>query len=402
MSTVPPTTGVPTTTLTTSPPTTVAPTTAIPDYDIVVDPIEIELDVRAIHHYYPPVEVNPALDNELEFDPIEITISQEGIAGNVGIDTSPIDITLGFGTNSLVIGIVIDPDPIDIVIVPVFTEYFIDKELCNWVKWSKIGELDFTIDESNIAGKRPMDWSGCVYHLGKLRDTVAVYGAGGVSLLKASGVHWGMDTIHWIGLKNKGAFCGTELVHFFIDKEGRLFKLSDKLERLDYSEFLSTLGDVVMSLDIEKNLIYITDGTTGYIYGIENGSFGQGPANITGVGVQSGSLYAVSYGAIITPKFSIKTDIYDLGSRKPKTIERVEVGTDAGEHLFMSVDYRKNYREPFRGIGWFLVNPDGRAYPKCYGVEFRFRLTSSIYEYFELDYLKIRGHIHGYSYLDTA
>jgi hypothetical protein len=247
-----------------------------------------------------------------------------------------------------------------------------------------------------------MEWPGCVYHIGKLGDKVAVYGAGGITILKASGVHWGMDTIHKIGLKNKGAFCGTEFVHFFIDKEGRLFKLSDKLEKLDYAEFLSPMGTTVMSLDIEKNLIYITDGTSGYVYGIEDGSLGQCPANITGVGVQGGSLYATSYGAIVTPKFKIRTDIYDLGTRKPKTIERVEVGTDVAEHLYISVDYRKSYRDQFRKIGWFLVNPDGRAYPKCYGVEFRFWLTSSIYEYFELDYLAVRGHIHGYSYLDTA
>ena len=162
------------------------------------------------------------------------------------------------------------------------------------------------------------------------------------------------------------------------------------------------MGTVILSLDKEQELLYITDGTYGFVYSINDKSFGSVPANITGIGTQSSVLKVVSDGTITTPSFEICTDVYDLGSRKPKTIQRVELGTSLTEFLQVSVDYRKNYKEDFKQIGWFIVNHDGRAYPKCYGVEFRFRVKSTIYEYFELDYLKVRGHIHGYSYLDTA
>jgi len=180
--------------------------------------------------------------------------------------------------------------------------------------------------------------------------------------------------------------------------------LTDKFEKLDYSEFLSTMGTIVLSLDIEKRLLYICDGTYGYIYGIDSKSFGQGPANITGFGAQSNSIYVVSYGLISTPKFEICTDIYDFGTRNAKTIREIEVGTNVSEFLYASVDYRNSYKDEFKQIGWFLVNPDGRAFPKCYGSEFRFRLKSTIYEYLELDYIKVKGHIHawlGFTYQGT-
>jgi hypothetical protein len=66
------------------------------------------------------------------------------------------------------------------------------------------------------------------------------------------------------------------------------------------------------------------------------------------------------------------------------------------EFLYASVDYRNSYQDDFKQIGWFLVNPDGRAHPKCYGSEFRFRFKSTVYEYFEIDYLKIKGHVHSW------
>ena len=409
--TAPPTTLPPTTLPPTSlPPTTLAPTTLAPTtpppLDIEAGPIEVFVTLNAYLTKWPPAAINPALDQYQDFGPIEVTLSVEGEKGWTGIVASSeeeaIDVVVTIG-GSIVVGVVIGLGPIVVTVsLPEAIEVLLDFEECNWVKWSKIGELDFTIDESNLAGKRPLGWKGCVYHIGKIRNMVAVYGANGVSLMKASGVHWGMDTIHPVGLKNKGAFCGDEDQHFFVTKLSELWMVEEKgLVRLDFSEFLISMGTVIMSLDAVRRLVYICDGTTGYVYSINDQSLGKGPVNITGLGDQDNSLYVASQGGIVIPNFEICTDIYDLGSRKPKTIRCVEVGTNVSEFLQLSVDYRTTYREDFRRIGWFTVNPDGRTYPKCYGVEFRFRLRTLLYEYLELDYLKVIGNIHGYSYLDT-
>jgi len=398
------TTIAPTTTATTAVPTTIAPTTAVPDTDITVDPIEIIVSIaQPILHYYPPAEINTALDSYYEPDPIEITLSVEGYAGNVGLLVGSIDISLSVECDPIDIGQAIDAGVVDIYITIPSTDYLIGVSGSNFVKWSKVGYLDFTIDESNLAGERPMDWKGSVYDIRKLADSLVVYGTNGVTMMKPSGVHWGMNTIYRIGVKNKGAVSGDESVHFFVDKLGQLWQLGQQLEKLDYSEFIGSMtGTIVLSYDIEKKILYICDGTEGYVYGVETRSFGEGPVNITGLYPQGGTLYVVSDGAISTPKFEICTDIYDFGTRKPKTIQSIEVGSNLTEHLYASVDYRISYRDSFRQIGWHLVNPQGKAFPRCYGVEFRFRLKSDIYEYFEVDYLKLRGHIHGFSYMDIS
>jgi len=403
----PSTTAVPTTTLTTLAPTTAGPTTVPPStpVPVVIDPDPIDLFIglrQTALHYNPPMPYNEGLNTSYEVDPVEITLSVIGSLQDVGIAVEPIEITITPVFGSVSTGFIITPDPINIYISITATGILTDPQMCNWVQWSKIGHLDFTIDESNLAGKRPLDWPGCVYHIHRLGVMVAVYGANGVSLLKPSSVHFGMDTIYKLGLKNKGAFAGDENKHFFVDVLGQLFKVTEGLEKLDYSEFINPLGTVILSYDKEKDLLYICDGTSGFIYSDSTKSFGRGPATITGIGARNNILSVASAGAITTPKFEVCTDIYDLGTRKPKTIHSVEVGSDPSQFLFTSVDYRTSYKDPFKQIGWFLVNPDGKSYPKCYGVEFRFRLKSMIYEYFEVDYLKVRGHIHGFSYLDTV
>lgn len=416
-STAAPTTAAPTTapstTLTTAVPTTAAPTTVPPTTPSPVlmegDPIEIWLSIFGTSSVHPPAAVNPALNKYFTADPIEITLSIEGRLRDTAIVVDPvgIDVTLhgSFGAGVIFSG---DPIPIEVSISPL-SEMALDYENRNWIWWSKVGYLDFTRDESNVAGRRPLDWRGSVWHIAKLGDRVGVYGENGATFIKPSGVHYGMETFYRIGLKNKGAFADGENYHLFVDKLSQLCKVTrEGIELLDYKEYISQMGTVILSLDREKELLYITDNSTGYIFSVRDNSFAEGPVSITGIGVRDNILHvvnAVQAGptfTITTPKFQICTDIYDLGSRKPKTITRVELGTDAGEFLQVSVDYRLSYRDSFKQIGWFTVNHDGRAYPKCYGVEFRFRVKSSIYEYLELDYIKIRGHIHGYSYLDTA
>jgi hypothetical protein len=405
--TVAPSTPVPTTTLTTPVPTTTlttAPPTTPWGEDIYVDPIELTLSSKHVFHYNPPAPVNPGLDRTWTFEdlPIEITLSIQGQNQYAGILVDPIEIIITPVHSQFSEGQTIEVDPIDLVIVPTFDDILKSFDRCNFIKWSKVGRFDFTIDESNEAGERPVDWNGCIWHVAKLGSAVGVYGTNGVTLLKPSGVNWGMDTIYRIGLKNKGAFAGSESRHFFVDNLGQLFQVDETLTRLDYSEFISRMSTVILSLDIEKNLLYICDGTLGFVYSIESKSFGEGPVNVTGFGAQSGNIYVVSYGDIITPKLEICTDIYDFETRRQKTIKSIEIGTDSTQFLYASLDYRTSYKDDFKQIGWFLVNPDGKAYPKCYGVEFRFRIKSLIYEYLEIDYLKVRGHIHGFSYLDSV
>lgn len=280
------------------------------------------------------------------------------------------------------------------------TDLLIEKYKDNWIQWSGIGTFDFTIGSGNVAGEMPMDWNGVVWDIRKLGKRVMVYGENGVSILTPVGNFFGLQTIYTIGVMGKNAVCGNDFEHFFIDKIGQLWRMTEGLEKLDYSEYLSDLSSPIMSWDNEKNLIYICDGELGFVYSPDNRSMGKGPPNITGIHYKDGTSYTVSPDIIEIPYFELTTDTYDFGTRKEKTVFGIEVSTDLNGSLQASVEYRKNYREPFRDIGWHPVTHQGKAHMPCYGVEFRFKLRSLVYEYFEIDYFKINGVIHGFSHLD--
>lgn len=419
MSTAPPTTLAPTTLApTTLAPTTLAPTTLAPTTlatslapttllttvaptNIDCGPIEITFSIYVVPSYSPPALRDETKDQWFNCGPIEITFGVLGEQKNHWINCGPIEITFSVLGDDMFSTFNIDSGAIPITITLHHADFLVDGTYENWVKWSHVGYLNFVIDESNVAGERPTDWRGWVYDILKLKDRVVVYGENGVSLFIPSGTSYGMDTIHRLGLLGKDAVCGTDKKHFFVNILGELHKLAvGEFKKLDYKEYLSVMTDPVLTYDKEKDLVYICDDTYGYVYCDQTGSFGQGPINVTGIGARDGTLMVVAPTTIAVPTLEICTDVYDLGTRKPKTLHWLELGTDLTEHLEASVDYRVGNRDTFKQIGWHLVNPSGMAFPKCYGVEFRFRIRSFIYEYLELDYIKIGGGIHNFSYRD--
>jgi len=264
----------------------------------------------------------------------------------------------------------------------------------NWVKWSNIGQMDFTIGRDNVAGERPLDWKGWVYAIKKLGGRAIVYGKNGVSALIPSGNAWGLQTVYRIGLKSKNAIAGDESVHFFIDNKDQLFSLDKSLQKLDYSEYLSVLTSPVLSYDLETGLLYICDGTYGFVYNHANKSLGTGPISITGISSQGGTLYITSPVAIVMPTFEICTNIYDLGTRRGKTIYSLEIGTDLGGTLQAAIDYRLDKAVAFTQTGWFTVDRRGVVHIIAYGREFRFRVKVLAWESLELDYININGEVH--------
>lgn len=371
--------------------------------NITADPAIISISLYATRNQYPPAPRDATIDLFLDCSSLElftdISIGAEGIWFNLSIIAEPIEISV-IGDGSFPEGFTIDSDPVSLTVVPQDIDIMLEVTKKNWLKWSDIGSLDFTIDQSNVAGAMPLDWKGWIYEIKKLGKKVIIYGANGVSILTPSDKYYGLETICRIGLHSKRAIVGTDEKHFFIDKIGQLWKLDKVLELLDYSEFFLTMENLVMSYDVQNDLIYICDGTSGYVYSPKNKSLGQGPVNITGVGVRDGNLYIVSSGEIEVPPFEICTDIYDFGTRKFKTIRMLEIGTDLTENMEASIDYRVSNRVVFSNIGWHPVTLEGVSHMTCYGLEFRFRLRVANYEYFEIDYLKLNGLIHNYSYTE--
>jgi hypothetical protein len=349
-----------------------------------------------------PAERNPALDITFDCGMLDsaknnhffnLAASMEGEWISVNIAVSPLVVTLSqhgsFNAGVYANGLL----ELTLSLLPSATYInFTEAVKANWVKWSDIGYLDFTVGKDNVSGERPLDWKGFVYCVKKLKNKVVVYGENGVSMLAPVGVVFGLESLHSVGLKGKNAIAGTNSEHYFVDSFGSLFSLTETTKKLDYSEYLSQLNaSIVLSFDPESKLLYICDGVLGYIYNTSSGSFGEGPENITGIGHQSGTTYVTASSVITTAPFEICTDIFDLGTRAGKTIFSVELGTDLTTGLYVSVDWRRDKAGEFTQTPWYTVSAQGRAIVLAYGGEFRFRVKTTSYEYFELDYIKVNG-----------
>jgi hypothetical protein len=384
-------------------------------------PLTLDLFIKMpIMSHTPAADRNPELDQEIDlgtaidsgdgitydypFIP-ELEITVLGTWLNVGISDSCID--LGIVTSvsfTFYKGQVFEPDSVPEISIEVSEPFFYTDTLRkNWVKWSNIGSLNFDIWKDNVAGERPVDWKGWTYAIKKLANKVVVYGQNGISLLTPVNNFWGMSTVSRVGLLQRGAVCGNDFVHFFIDKKGRLCRLDEQTEMLGYEEYLASLGpSLVMSYDEYNQLIYICDGNVGYVYSTRSKSLGEGPENITGAGYQDGTLYLTASETTVTIEpFEICTDIYDFGSRKNKSVVDIDVGTNVSQTLYAAIDYRLSEAASFASTPWVRVNPNGKASLPCFGVEFRFKFKVLAYEQFDLDYLRVNGVVHNYSYLDT-
>ncbi len=335
-------------------------------------------------------------DEELAIITCTITGSllSTGIEPNIFSTTTSISGTF--------VGSVLPTTVIPTITLSIHGDITVEELKKNWIAWSRIGYLSFTKGRDNIAGDRPLDWSGWVYVIKKLGNKVVVYGQNGISLVTPSGTAMGLSTLSTIGLKGKQAVCGTDFIHFYVDVDGRLCRVGETIEILDYSEYLSPLASTItLSYDEQNQLVYICDGQYGYVYSVRDKSLGEGPGNITGIGWKDGSIYVAAPATITTPPFDLCTDIYDLGTRKNKLITSIEFGVDLTETLYAAIDYRHDKAEAFVTTEWKRVNPNGFANIPCFGVEFRFRARVTTYEYFELDYIRVHGQVHNYSYLDS-
>jgi len=267
----------------------------------------------------------------------------------------------------------------------------------NWLRWSEIGVLDFTQTRSNVAGQMPLPFKGTIYAILKRGSAIMVYAKNGVAVLAPTGVAFGYTVLSNTGLKNKLAVIDTGDAHYYVDSKGRLYTVKNGPPTLlDYREWLVGLGAVAMAFNPDTRLLYIGDGTTGYLYNVDTGGFGKGPATVTGAGIQDGTLHAVASGTMTIPNFEIKTDVTDFGTRKGKSIQSLEVGLDSTLTIQAAIDYRHEKQSAFLTTNWYTVDGRGQVFIACMGYEFRFKLKATTAGVFHVDSLRVNGVVHAH------
>lgn len=269
------------------------------------------------------------------------------------------------------------------------------------IKWSNIGEFNFDIDRKNVAGDMPLGWRGEVYNILKLGSDLMIYGSGGISKITPKENVFSKKTISLLGVVSEWSVVGNDFEHFFIDGKSRLCRVSDRVEILGYEEFLEPMDSPVMVLDEVNRLVFICDGTYGYVYGIDTKSLGSGPVNITGVGYSNFETYVASSNVISMPAFQIVTNVLDCMTRKNKTIHMIEVGTSLGHDLEASIQFNTGINDSFVDIGWHKITPEGTLNLRCFGKEFKIGIRSQANDQFKINWIKITGIIHDFNPLDN-
>lgn len=342
--------------------------------------------------------VDPALDklfdcrnNDLA-GYLNVEVSLTGYALNRVVDGA-IDVTINITGTPNTGGLIDALDKAITLATSLTGEAVIEELRTNWVGWSKIGSIVFRQDMTNDSGYRPMPWKGSVYQILRLGKNAVVYGSGGVTLMypvASPAPTFGCKELISVGVLGKNAMCGNGHQHFFIDVHNRLWRVQEeKITKLGYEEFLSTLVDPVMCYDAKEERVYISDANRGFT--LTNAGLGGGYPGLTGFQYSEATqLITLDRTPDYPETLLIVTDILDFGYRGLKSIESIQIGVDNAETLYVALDYRYKTTEAFRTTNFTRINDEGVAHLRATALEFRIRVKNNTYDPIDLDYISVR------------
>lgn len=260
----------------------------------------------------------------------------------------------------------------------------------NVFKWGRIGYASFIIDQSNVAGERPMPWSGEIYKILPLGVGLVIYGSNGIGLVRFKDTVPGLVKVLRYGIVSREAVGGDETLHTFIDTAGNLRQITEDFQVSGplYQEFFSPMigNEMVVSYNAQDGDFYICDGVSGYIKTAE----GLGETNqlTSTIAILAGELIGVA--TLGTTTANVETDSMDFGVRSRKTIDITEVGYSGAGDVQVSIGYRVASSESFQYTEWVDVNAEGIVTLPIAGIEFKIRVKCSSYIGFKIHYITLR------------
>ena len=287
-----------------------------------------------------------------------------------------------------------------------FKEAFHDTD-SSFVGWGKIGSFDMTPDAANIAGYKPMPFTGVVRKVLPLNKYIIVYGEGGIVALAPGENTFGHRVLAKYGIMSRDAVYGNDDAHVFIDENGWLRKIGVDLQitELGYQEYFEGMNYVTnypsILFDSNEGDYYISDGDDNYVLtpaglseayqSITSGEF------IQGAFVGNILLPADGEEDDLNSSF-ITTNVYDMGYRARKTVESIEVSFDVAYEANLdddilctvSIAYRNKVNEEWSVSAGVLCNHEGVARIPCSGVEFMFIVTFNDFTKINLDYITVK------------
>lgn len=275
----------------------------------------------------------------------------------------------------------------------------------NFVEWSNIGDVSFTIGDANVAGFRPMPWNGEVYDVrtlsygkdlyGKEREYIMVYGDKGIAKLKPADIGFGFELEAKYGLLNRSAIGGSRTTHIFIDQFGYLRKVSEKgIELLGYQEYMAPMAseDIRIVYNDPENEFYISSDS--YAFVLSAAGLTQMDQRISG-GFTVGDDFVGIRSATVDDDITMVSDVLDFNIRAIKTITYLQISCkdDADLSSIEASAYWKTSDTTWRQTPWRRVNKHGSVRIQASGVDFKIALRVKSYTTIAIDELLARWQV---------
>jgi len=248
-------------------------------------------------------------------------------------------------------------------------------------------------------GILPVPWQGTQRVIKSLGNNALIYSDKGVGELipfdSESGPTLGFKKLLDTGIHGRAAVAGDDGVHLMVDKTGCVwrFKPGQKPERLEYEWLFSNLTDIVVTFDSTREEFYVGGkiGSTLYSYLFTaSGGMSKIPQCVTSLECGGGTLAGVVSSNLFTT-FRAVTDVFDLGTREPKTIREIEWGGFTGS---LATTVALDFRESIASATWRrsaaqILGTNGKVSCAVTSVEFRFVAENPTLTSIEADYLKL-------------
>lgn len=273
------------------------------------------------------------------------------------------------------------------------------------IVWSKVGQFDFTVDKTNVAGWTRMPMYGNAICGLKMGNMMVMYGDGGiVALIPVSAPTPTFETrvIAGFGIMGHGCVAGDDQRHVFVDEGGDLWLLDGRLtlRRLGYKEHVLSLGDDIrMSYDPKHEDFYISDSNKCYLLAhnqqleqvgfISQFAMSSISQSIPTLAFTQGGLVGVASGD--RGYVLIETDTLDFGIRALKTAQVTELGVSSIGEVSAAYRVRHATNAPWHMFPYVRANELGVVYnSRATGLDFRMIINIDSVQDVDIDYATIR------------
>lgn len=283
------------------------------------------------------------------------------------------------------------------------------------------GTTGYSKDEPWIFGRlrrgeigwMPMPFQGRVMELKALGNDVVAYCENGIALLykvMSSFPTYGCKILSYTGLLSRGAVCGDESKHIFLDQQGELYTLSrDGISPLGFVDNFNTyVGGTVLINEVVKGIkkkYYLSSSSSingTYVLTSNGMSSITNQYQITSCAFTESTLIGIfnEHNTYVRCLASFTTEPFDMGFRGIKTITRIKFGLTTGTGTYTKtaiVYYKESVTDSFTSAGSFTLDEEGVANDiRIGGVEFKVGLsvfdeTNTVkgYEGFSCSYIDI-------------